>query len=121
MPFVKHRTVLALGLALGAATALSPQATAQPFNDPGPPLYTRWQQRWDLAAFRSRHVIVGEVIDFHPYRVRLRRSNGVVQEVDLKHGTTILPTGATPTPGERVALIGYYSQGTFIVNRLIIR
>jgi hypothetical protein len=41
--------------------------------------------------------------------------------IDLKHGTEILPTGATPTPGERVAIVGYYSNGTFIANRVIIR
>ena len=36
------------------------------------------------------------------------------------HGTVIFPTGATPTMGERVALVGYYSSGTFIANRVIL-
>jgi hypothetical protein len=49
------------------------------------------------------------------------RRNGMVQTIDLKHGTVIYPTGATPTQGERVALVGYYSSGTFIANRVILR
>ncbi len=108
----------ALSAALGFGTVA---ASAAPFNDPGVPNYTQWQKKWDIRAFRNPHVIVGEVIDFRPYRVAIRRSNGTLQRVDLKHGTSILPTGATPTPGEHVALVGYYSRGTFIVNRVVIR
>jgi hypothetical protein len=40
--------------------------------------------------------------------------------IDLENGTVILPTGATPMPNERVAIIGYSSDGTFIANRLLI-
>ena len=112
---------LVLMLCIGFASVAPLETLAQPFSDPSTPNYTRWQARWDAAAFHNKHVIVGEVIDFRPFRVRLRRSNGTTQMVDLKHGTTILPTGATPTPGEHVALVGYYSRGTFVVNRLIIR
>jgi hypothetical protein len=53
--------------------------------------------------------------------VTVLRRNGVVQTIDLKNGTVILPTGATPTPGEKIAIVGYYSQGTFIANRVILR
>ena len=114
-----RRSIVA-GAIIGLGALPVPSA-AQPFNDPSAPTYTKWQAKWDERAFRNPHVIVGEVIDFRPYRVELRRSNGVTQRVDLKHGTRIAPVGATPTPGERVALVGYYSRGTFIVNRLIIR
>ena len=103
---------------LGAAPLA---ASAQAFSDPSAPTYTKWQAKWDERAFHNPHVVVGEVIDFRPYRVEIRRSSGLTQRVDLKHGTRIAPVGATPTPGERVALVGYYSRGTFIVNRLIIR
>jgi hypothetical protein len=48
------------------------------------------------------------------------RRDGVVQLIDLKDGTVILPTGATPGTNERVAVIGYYSKGTFIANRVIL-
>ncbi len=41
--------------------------------------------------------------------------------IDLKNGTVILPTGATPMPNEHVAVTGYWSNGTFIANRVIIR
>jgi hypothetical protein len=61
------------------------------------------------------------VVGFQPYRLQIERRDGAVQGVDLKNGTVILPTNATPTRGERVAMVGYYSHGTFIVNRLIIR
>jgi len=117
---------LLLSLTLGAivSSAIAPDrasAAGGPFYDPGIPNYTQWQKSWDRAAFRNPHVIVGEVIDFRPYRVRLRRSSGKLETVDLKHGTQILPVDATPTPGERVALVGYYSNGTFVADRLIIR
>jgi hypothetical protein len=41
--------------------------------------------------------------------------------IDLKNGTVILPTGATPAPSQRVAIVGYYSHGTFIANRVLLR
>ena len=61
------------------------------------------------------------VTNFAPYRLTVQRRNGVVQTVDLKNGTRIYPIGRTPSPGERVALVGYYSNGTFVVNRVILR
>jgi hypothetical protein len=85
------------------------------------PPYTTWQPGWDTYQYDRHHVILGRVAAFAPYRLTVMRRNGDVQTIDLKHGTVILPTGATPTPGERVALVGYYSNGTFIANRVIIR
>ena len=67
------------------------------------------------------HVMLGEVANFTPYRLTIQRHNGAQQTVDLKNGTLIYPTGATPTQGERAALVGYYSNGTFIANRVILR
>jgi hypothetical protein len=109
------------GVLLSGIVLTTALASAQAFSDPSVPNYTRWQAKWDERAFHNPHVIVGEVIDFRPFRVEIRRSTGYTQRVDLKHGTSILPTGATPTPGEHVALVGYYSRGTFIVNRVVIR
>ncbi len=43
------------------------------------------------------------------------------EQIDLKNGTTILPTGMTPLQNQRVAVIGYYSNGTFVANRVILR
>ena len=104
--------VLILG---GAATALP--AAAQ-YDVPS---YTTWQSGWDQYQYDRHHVMLGHVSAFAPYRLTVTRRNGDVQTVDLKHGTVIYPTGATPTPGERVALVGYYSNGTFIANRVILR
>lgn len=85
------------------------------------PPYTTWQPGWDTYQYDRHHVILGTVASFAPYRLTVMRRNGNVQTVDLKNGTVIFPTGATPTTGERVALVGYYSNGTFIANRVILR
>ncbi len=84
-------------------------------------VYTTWQPEWDAYKYDKAHVMLGEVANFTPYRLTIQRRNGVQQTVDLKNGTLIYPTGATPTQGERAALVGYYSNGTFIANRVILR
>ncbi len=104
-------TVLILG---GAVTALPVSAQYDV------PSYTTWQPGWDQRQYDRHHVMLGTVGAFSPYRLTVMRRNGVVQTVDLKHGTVIFPTGATPAAGERVALVGYYSNGTFIANRVIL-
>ncbi|MBV9720021.1 MAG: hypothetical protein JOZ77_11930 [Candidatus Eremiobacteraeota bacterium] len=117
MRFYAAMTSLAASLLIlgGAMTALP--AAAQ--DDM--PSYTTWQAGWDQYQYDRHHVILGRVTAFAPYRLTVMRRNGDVQTVDLKHGTIIYPTGATPGPGERVALVGYYSNGTFIANRVILR
>lgn len=84
------------------------------------PAYTTWQPGWDQHQYDRHHVILGHVSAFTAYRLTVTRHNGDVQTVDLKHGTVIFPTGTTPAPGMRVALVGYYSNGTFIANRVIL-
>ena len=86
----------------------------------GVPVYQEWQPGWDHYRFDRRHVILGTVANFEPYRLQVARRNGNMQMIDLKNGTVILPTGATPMQNERVAIVGYYSHGTFIANRVII-
>lgn len=97
--------------------ALSALPAAAQYDVPG---YTTWQPGWDTYQYDRHHVMLGKVGAFAPYRLTVLRRNGDVQTVDLKHGTVIFPTGATPVPGERVALVGYYSNGTFIANRVIL-
>jgi hypothetical protein len=87
----------------------------------GVPQYNAWQAAWDRYEFDRHHVILGRVAAFAPYRLQVARRDGVVQMIDLKNGTVILPTGATPTATQLVAVIGYYSHGTFIANRVILR
>ena len=98
-----------------------PPPPAQYDQDDQVPTYTTWQPGWDQYQYDRRHVILGQVVDFHPYRLTVARRNGDVQTIDLKNGTIIYPTGATPMQGERVSIVGYYSNGTFIANRVIIR
>lgn len=111
--------LLALVLAFSAG-AVTP-AMAQDFDDHHVPRYMQWQNAWDRYEFDRHHVILGTVTNFAPFRLQIARRNGEVQMIDLKNGTVILPTGTTPMQGERVAIIGYYSRGTFIANRLIVR
>jgi hypothetical protein len=120
---------LALGLALAvtggfvaaAAAPAGAQVAVQVEVGPhGVPAYQTWQPAWDRFQYDRRHVMLGTVADFQPFRLQLARPNGVVQMIDLKDGTVILPTGATPTTNERVAIVGYYSRGTFIANRVLI-
>ncbi|HTU82685.1 MAG TPA: hypothetical protein VMF61_11180 [Candidatus Acidoferrales bacterium] len=111
------------GLALAAIigpVAMSAPASAQNYMN-GEPAYTTWQPQWDQYRFDRHHVMLGTVAAFAPYRLTVDRRDGVTQTIDLKNGTVIFPTGATPSPGERVALVGYWSNGTFIANRVILR
>ena len=127
------RSLAAAGaLALAAATTATP-ALAQMGPGPGPdsgaapvtgpngvPGYTTWQTGWDNDQYDNKHVILGVVADFKPFRLEVSRRDGPTQTIDLKQGTTILPTGMTPMPNQRVAVVGYYSNGTFIANRVIL-
>jgi len=117
MNFPKYLISAAILTALCNAIAIAPAAAQTWVAAP----YTTWQEGWNRNVYDRHHVILGVVSDFHPYRLTLTRRNGDTQTVDLKNGTKIFPTGATPTPGEHVALVGYYSNGTFIVNRLVVR
>ena len=87
----------------------------------GVPMYRHWQASWDENQFDRRHVILGTVSRFQPFRLQVARRDGDVETIDLKNGTVILPTGITPSMNQRVAVIGYYSNGTFIANRVIVR
>jgi hypothetical protein len=110
---------LAIATALLGASAASLSAPAAAQYDG--PIYNGWQAGWDSYQFDRRHVILGTVQAFQPYRVTILRRNGNIQTIDLKNGTVILPTGATPTPGEHIAVVGYYSAGVFIANRVVLR
>ncbi len=116
-----HRfSSIVAGAALAASLGVSGAASAQTANAGGIPIYNNWQAGWNRNVVDRRHVILGTVVSFQPYRLQVRRRNGVVQTVDLKKGTVIRPTGATPAPGDRIAMIGRYSLGTFVVNRLVL-
>ena len=65
--------------------------------------------------------MLGTVGKFTKDRLTVASAQGDTMTVDLKEGTVIRPTGATPTAGQRVAVFGYWSNGTFIANRVILR
>jgi hypothetical protein len=117
MRFFSGITALLAAMLFVGGASIAPVAA----QDYGVPSYTTWQAGWDAHHYDKHHVILGTVASFAPYRLTVARHNGNVQTVDLKNGTIIYPTGATPTQGERVSLVGYYSNGTFICNRVIIR
>lgn len=114
---------LLLGLALAGSTVVgaSLPAGAQMVSAGGWQSYNTWQPGWDNYQYDRRHVILGTVANFQPFRLQVARRDGTVQTIDLKNGTVILPTGETPGTNERVAVTGYYSRGTFIANRVILR
>ena len=109
-----------LALAFGglfATPSLSIPAMAQTYPYP---TYTTWQPGWNAHQYDKKHVMLGVVTNFSPYRLTIQRRNGVQQVVDLKNGTKIFPVGATPASGEQVALVGHYSNGTFVAGRVIL-
>jgi hypothetical protein len=117
--------VSAAGSALLVAllsTSVAP-AFAQTYPPPpgNPHAFEQWQAAWDNFEYDRRHTIVATVAGFAPYRLDVRRRDGAVQTIDLKNGTVIRPLGATPQPGQRVAAFGYWSQGTFVANSIVLR
>jgi len=116
-----HLAAVAFLAALFTAGTLQAQADEVIIIDNhGAPRYTTWQAAWDRFEYDRHHVMLGTVAGYEPYRLQIARRDGNVQMIDLKRGTVILPTGATPMVNERIAVIGYYSHGTFIANRVII-
>lgn len=119
---MKFRSLLALGLVTSALGVATLPATAQMTygvlnKEPG---YRSWQPDWDHDRYDRQHVILGTVSNFRPFRLQVARRNGTVETIDLKRGTRIFPRGETPSVNERVAISGYYSNGTFIANRVIL-
>ncbi|MGD0969363.1 MAG: hypothetical protein ABR949_13880 [Candidatus Aquilonibacter sp.] len=108
-----------LALILGLSLSFAPKASAQQYGPP--PVYSTWQPQWDRFEYDRHHVILGSVVHFRAYRVTVQRPDGNVQTIDLKNGTVIHPIGATPHRGDRIAIYGYYSNGTFIANGLVLR
>jgi len=120
---MKLRLALLAALVAFSATTFAPALADG--DDPvyGPhnvPQYVRWQDARERYEFDRHHVILGTVTGFAPYRLQVARRVGNVQTIDLKNGTVILPVGTTPMRNELVAVVGYYSRGTFIANRVLI-
>ena len=119
----------ALGFALvlaGGSLARAQDAQGNPGYNTFDPMYdsvTTWNPAWETGNYDRHHVLIGTIADFKPYRMLLQPAdpNGNATTVDLKNGTVIRPDGTTLSPGMRVAVMGYWSKGTFIANRVILR
>jgi hypothetical protein len=122
---LKAAPPLALGLAIFAATGTAAIAQdAGPGDntfDPRYNTYDHWSPAWNDGNYDHNHVLIGTVASFQPYRLLLSHANGQTIQIDLKNGTVIRPEGTNLAPGERVAVTGYWSKGTFIANRVILR
>lgn len=115
-------SIMASALACaGTLVALAQQYPPQQYPPEQVPPYTTWQQGWNNWNYDRSHVILGTVAGFSAYRLTIAHRSGVTQTIDLKPGTAIFPTGQTPSEGERVAIVGYWSRGTFIADRVILR
>jgi hypothetical protein len=125
---------LALALTAGASTLNAAPALAQmqpaQQQDSGPILNSTplggtlpdaWDSAWDSGTYDRLHYVIGTVASFSPYRLLVARGSGETTQVDLKHGTLIRPVGLDLSPGEHVAVVGYWSKGTFIANRVVLR
>lgn len=112
-----RNSIFALAMSGVAAVSMAAPAMAQDYG----PHYNVWQRGWDQNHVDRHHVMLGEVSSFKPYRLWIRRRNGSIRQIDLKNGTVIRPLGATPRPGQHVAVVGYYSGGTFIARRIVLR
>ena len=126
MILIKRTIITAVALAALAAPAMfggpvAAQGYGYQYGPQSVPPYTTWQPGWDQYRYDRHHVMIGIVTAFSPYRLTIQRRNGAEQTIDLKNGTIIYPNGATPAQGERAALVGYYSNGTFIANRVVLR
>ena len=124
--------------AIGAAQATNPCAPGSSATTSGTasgPMYgpsgwttfdpyynsiTSWQNTWDTSPYDRNHVMIGTVGKFTKDRLTMLNRTGDSTTIDLKEGTVIEPTGATPTAGQRAAVFGYWSNGTFIANRIIL-
>jgi hypothetical protein len=109
------RSALALSIALAglSCAAATIPANAQ-MTRYGPP------PAWAAPYYdTTSHVLTGTIVNSAPYRITVRvgeRRRGL--PIDLKNGTVINPVGTRLVAGQNVRIRGYWSQGTFIANRV---
>jgi hypothetical protein len=116
--------IFAATSAIGAAQMNSSPCSQSPttYNsfDPEYNSVDSWQPTWDTGMYDRNHMLLGTVGSFAPFRLTMTNAQGDTITVDLKQGTIIRPTGLTPSSGQRVAVFGYWSNGTFIANRVVL-
>jgi hypothetical protein len=72
------------------------------------------------TPYIGRFDVNGRVVAFHSFSMTLL-ADGREVAVDLHHGTIIHPTGLTLQPGMFVRVNGYWSDGQFQANRIVLR
>jgi hypothetical protein len=97
-------TLMAGALAVGAGLSSAAPASAQVYYQ---------------APVRA-HEVRGVVTSFYRYGMSID-SRGQNIPVQLHQGTIIEPLGASVQPGMRVVLFGYWTNGVFAANRIILR
>jgi hypothetical protein len=74
---------------------------------------------YDHERYSRAYDLQGVVTFSEPYHMRVRIHDDIYA-VTLHDGTIIKPTGITLTPTMVVHVAGYWSDGTFIANRIIV-
>lgn len=123
-PLALGAGIFAAAGAIGSAQMTNPcQGGPADINafDPAYNSVNAWQTAWDTGNYDRNHMVLGTVGSFAPYRLTVLTAAGDSMTIDLKNGTVIRPDGSTPQSGEHVAVFGYWSNGTFIANRVVLR
>ena len=114
-----NRSFLAIALSVGTLLAASPAtAQADEYVVTTPVVVERpvvvAQRPWERA-----HQLRGVVARFGGYDMTLR-VEGSPLPVRLHQGTIINPTGLTIKPGMRVRVFGYWANGRFQADRIVL-
>ncbi len=98
---------------LAAGSAGLGQAQVYPYQGPPPPV------RPYAESYVSRGDVRGWIATFDRFSMTLHAAGRRVQ-VNLHQGTVILPTGLTLEPGMHVNVSGYWTDGGFHADRIIL-
>jgi hypothetical protein len=67
------------------------------------------------------HELRGVVTSFYRFEMSVNSPRGENVPVQLHQGTVIAPVGASLQPGMRVVIHGYWNNGVFFANRIVVR
>src|ERR1700722_14012622 len=100
------QSALVTGAGLVAATA---PVSAQTYYQQPPPVAARG------------HELRGVVTSFYRFEMSVNFPRGQNVPVQLHQGSVIAPVGASLQPGMRVVIHGYWNNGVFFANRIVVR
>jgi hypothetical protein len=108
------RTLFALASLAALLTGLAVRADADAVYRPAIVAYFDADDR-----FVAQHDVQGVVTYFSRFSMTLR-ADGREYPVVLHQGTVIRPTGTTLAPSMVVNVEGYWSEGAFYANRIVV-